>query len=84
MFHQTRNDERPETVGEGMRAARSLEIVVLFDPTLGGGLWTDVDPSRGRPAAALAYQLTNTDGQTGIHVRRIVTPRGDNACCPLP
>jgi hypothetical protein len=40
-----------------MRAARSLEIVVLLEKALGGGLWIDIDPATSLPAAALAITL---------------------------
>jgi hypothetical protein len=43
-----------------LQAARNLEIIVLLDRSLGGGLWIDVDRANGRAAAALAIGLSPT------------------------
>ena len=45
------------STGGGLQAARQLEIVVLMEPALGGGLWIDVNPATSLPEAALAIAL---------------------------
>lgn len=57
VFRQVSPGRQAQTAGSAMRAARNLEIVVLLDPCLGGGVWIDVSPATGRPAAALAIAL---------------------------
>jgi hypothetical protein len=57
VFRQVSPARRAQTAGHGMRAARSLEIVVLLEKSLGGGLWIDIDPATSLPAAALAIAL---------------------------
>jgi len=54
-----------------MRAARNLEIVVLLDPSLGGGVWVDVDPDTGLPVAALAIGLPNLAQLAGVRVTHL-------------
>ena len=61
----------PESAAQGMRAARNLEVVVLLDRAMGGGLWIDVDPDTGRPAAALAIEILSTVRPDGIRVTRL-------------
>ena len=57
VFRQVSPARQARTAGSGMRAARSLEIVVLLEKALGGGLWIDIDPATSLPAAALAITL---------------------------
>jgi hypothetical protein len=57
VFRDVSPSRHAQTAGNGMRAARRLEIVVLLDSALGGGLWIDIDPETSRPAAALAIAL---------------------------
>lgn len=57
VFRQVSPARQAQTAGNGMRAARRLEIVVLLEKSLGGGLWIDIDPATSRPAAALAFTL---------------------------
>jgi hypothetical protein len=52
-FRSVSEDTSPQGARSGMRAAHSIEIVVLLDPSLGGGVWVDVDPATGLPAAAM-------------------------------
>ena len=52
----------------GMRAAHSIEIVVLLDQSLGGGVWVDVDPATGCPVAAMSIALKSE----GFRFRRLV------------
>ncbi len=47
----------PHAARRSMRAAHRIEIVVLLDVSLGGGVWVDVDPETGRPAATLSIDL---------------------------
>jgi hypothetical protein len=49
----------PQAARRGMRVAHGIEIVVLMDPSLGGGVWVDVDPVTGRAAAAMGIELTS-------------------------
>jgi hypothetical protein len=49
----------PQAARRGMRVAHGIEIVVLMDASLGGGVWVDVDPVTGRAAAAMAIELTS-------------------------
>ena len=56
-------------------AARNLEIVVLLDESLGGGLWIDVDRTTGGAAAALAIGLPEpTVGLRFTHVGKLRAP----------
>jgi [ribosomal protein S5]-alanine N-acetyltransferase len=48
----------PGAAAAAMRAARGLEIVLLLDPGIGGGLWVDVDPVAQAPAATLLVEMT--------------------------
>jgi hypothetical protein len=57
VFRQLSPARQAQTAGLGMRAARGLEIVVLLEKSLGGGLWIDIDPATSLPAAALAITL---------------------------
>jgi len=47
----------PHAARRSMRAAHRIEVVVLLDVSLGGGVWVDVDPKTGRPAATLSIDL---------------------------
>jgi hypothetical protein len=47
----------PRVARRSMRAAHRIEIVVLLDVSLGGGVWVDVDPKTGRPTATLSIDL---------------------------
>jgi hypothetical protein len=47
----------------GIRAARNVEIVVLLDQTIGGGIWVDADPVNGQPVAALAIRVPAPPGR---------------------
>jgi hypothetical protein len=47
----------PHAGRSGMLAAHSIEIVVLLDPSLDGGVWVDVDPATGLPAAAMSIAI---------------------------
>jgi hypothetical protein len=66
-----------QTAGNGMRAARRLEIVVLLDSSLGGGLWIDIDPETSRPAAALAITLPAPPAR--IRFTHVPLPPADEA-----
>ena len=56
-FRSVSDDTGPQGARSGMRAAHSIEIVVLLDPSLGGGVWVDVDPATGLPAAAMSIAV---------------------------
>jgi hypothetical protein len=64
VFRAVRNGAAA-SAARGMHVARALEIVVLLDPALGGGLWIDVDPVTGRPAAILALDLALPGDEPG-------------------
>jgi hypothetical protein len=64
VFRAVRNGAA-ESAARGMHVARALQIVVLLDPALGGGLWIDVDPATGRPAAILALDVATPADQPG-------------------
>lgn len=64
----------PEAQSAGLQAARNLEIVVLLDRWLDGGLWIDVDRSNGRPAAALAIGVSLTDVRF-THIPELRVPK---------
>lgn len=64
----------PSTQTAGLRAARNLEIVVLLDRWLHGGLWVDIDRANGRAAAALAIGLSPT-GARFTHIPSLRVPR---------
>lgn len=51
------DDASPEAARNRMRAAHGIEIVVLLDPSLDGGVWVDVDPATGLPAAAMSIAV---------------------------
>ena len=72
--HKSLDGERPAAAG-GLVAARNLEIVVLLDESLGGGLWIDVDRTTGGAAAALAIGLPEpTAGLRFTHVGKLRAP----------
>jgi hypothetical protein len=56
-FHSVSDETGPQGARSGMRAAHAIEIVVLLDPSLGGGVWVDVDPATGLPAAAMSIAV---------------------------
>jgi hypothetical protein len=56
-FRHFNDDSDPQTARNGMRAAHRIEIVVLLDPSLDGGVWVDVDPVTGSPAAAMSITV---------------------------
>jgi hypothetical protein len=57
IFEKVSSAGDAQNTGGGLRAARKLEIVVLLEPALGGGLWIDVNPATSLPEAALAIAL---------------------------
>jgi len=64
----------PPTQRSGLQAARNLEIVLLLDRWLEGGLWIDVDRTNGRAAAALAIGLSPA-GARFTHIPELRIPR---------
>jgi hypothetical protein len=56
-FRSVSDDTGPHGARSGMRAAHGIEIVVLLDPSLGGGVWVDVDPATGLPAAVMSIAV---------------------------
>jgi hypothetical protein len=56
-FRRADDDAGPQAARSGMLAAHGIEIVVLLDPSLGGGVWVDVDPATGLPAAAMSIAV---------------------------
>jgi len=72
--YQSPNGERP-AAGGGLVAARNLEVVVLLEEALGGGLWIDVDRTTGRAAAALAIGLPESQAALRFtHVDKLRAP----------
>jgi hypothetical protein len=59
------------TAAQGMRAVRGLEVVVLLDKSIGGGLWIDVDPETGCASVALAIEVLDIVSPNGIRVTRL-------------
>jgi hypothetical protein len=59
------------TAAQGMRAVRGVEVVVLLDKSIGGGLWIDIDPLTGRPCVALAIEVMDIGSPNGIRVTRL-------------
>ncbi len=59
------------TAAQGMRAVRGLEVVVLLDKSIGGGLWIDVDPETGCASVALAIEILDIVSPNGIRVTRL-------------
>ncbi len=59
------------TAAQGMRAIRGLEVVVLLDKSIGGGLWIDVDPETGCASVALAIEVLDIVSPHGIRVTRL-------------
>ena len=41
-----------------VRVTRDLEVVLLLDPGVGGGLWVDMDPVTQLPATTLLVEMT--------------------------
>jgi hypothetical protein len=64
----------PQAARRGMRVAHGIEIVVLMDESLGGGVWVDVDPVTGRAAAAMAIDLTS-DGFEFLPIHEFLPTR---------
>jgi hypothetical protein len=52
---------QPTSAAAAMRVTRDLEVVLLIDPGIGGGLWVDVDPVSQRPATTLLVEMTVSD-----------------------
>jgi hypothetical protein len=48
-----------------MRAVQALQVVLFVDPSLGTGLWVDVDQARQAPAAVLPIQIDLAAGPPG-------------------
>ncbi|MGB6453612.1 MAG: hypothetical protein WBH47_03890 [Streptosporangiaceae bacterium] len=67
-FLRSSEDGELHAARNGMRAAHSIEIVVLLDQSLGGGVWVDVDPATGCPVAAMSIALKSE----GFRFRRLV------------
>lgn len=61
-FRSVGDDTGPQTARSGMRTAHGIEVVVLLDPALGGGVWVDVDPATGLPAAAMSIAVRSAGG----------------------
>ena len=74
IFEQIYRDTA-RSAARGMRAARDLEAIVLLDPSMGGGLWIDVDPDTGCPAATLAIELLSTVDDDGVRVTLLAGPQ---------
>jgi cyanophycinase len=49
---------QPASAAAAMRLTRDLEVVLLLDPVIGGGLWVDVDPVSQLPATTLLVEMT--------------------------
>jgi hypothetical protein len=64
----------PQAARRGMRVAHGIEIVVLMDASLGGGVWVDVNPVTGRATAAMAIDLT-PDGFEFLPLREFLPIR---------
>ena len=60
-----RYDGRHQSVPSAMRTVQALQVVVFVDPSLGMGLWVDVDPARQTPAAALFIEIDFSAGPPG-------------------
>lgn len=63
---------QPAAAAAAVRAARDLEIVLLLDPGIGGGLWVDVDPAAQAPAATLLIEMTLPPG--GAQMFQVLSP----------
>jgi RimJ/RimL family protein N-acetyltransferase len=70
-FSKIYTDE-PGSAAAAVRAASGLEIVLLLDPGIGGGLWVDVDPVAQAPAATLLVEMTLPPG--GARMFRVLSP----------
>ena len=57
IFEQVSSAGDAQNAGSGLKAASNLEIVVLLEKALGGGLWIDVNPKTRLPTAALAIDF---------------------------
>lgn len=64
----------PATQAAGLQAARNLEVVLLLDRSLCGGLWVDIDRANGRAAAALAVRLSPKEGARFTHIPKLRVP----------
>jgi hypothetical protein len=56
-FGSVSGDTDPQAARRRMRAAHGIEIIVLLDRSLDGGVWVDVDPATGCPAAAMSIAV---------------------------
>jgi hypothetical protein len=77
VFRKVSPARQAQTAASGMLAARTLEIVVLVDASLGGGLWIDINPATSRPAAALAITLPAPPAR--IRFTHVPLPQPDEA-----
>lgn len=55
-------DGTPGSVNSAMRVVNGLEVIVLLDPGIRGGLWVDVDPVTKAPAATLLVDMSISAG----------------------
>jgi hypothetical protein len=56
---------RSQFVVPALRAVGALQVIVFLDPSIGGGLWIDVDPVRQVPAASLLIEADLSAGAPG-------------------
>jgi len=77
VFRKVSPSRQGQSAGDGMRAARNLEIVVLLEAALGGGLWIDIDPATSLPTAALAIALPAPPDR--IRFTHVLLPRAGEA-----
>lgn len=52
IFHKV-YDGKPQAAAVALRIAQALEVVVLMDPGINGGVWADLNPATQAPAATL-------------------------------
>jgi len=62
------------SAAQATRAVQAIRIIVFLDPSIGGGLWVDVDPLSQLPAASLLIEMDLLDGLPGRF--RVFTPGG--------
>jgi hypothetical protein len=61
-----------QNAASGLKAASNLEIVVLLEKALGGGLWIDVNPKTRLPTAALAIDFGEPPDRIGIRFTHVL------------